>query len=457
MAVPASMVDMLVQVVAVSAARDSQLAATTAERDALRSQLAAVASERNMLRGQLTNYSSEELRTLVATRDALLVQREAEIAAHDSQIAARDAARDLQIAAHGSQITAYGAQIAARDAALATARSEHATELAKASNEHAVELARASAERAVVLAAAGAERAAALAVAAAASDRDALRAERALTSSVLARDATLAAAIFERDDMRRKLARPSVRVTLLGEALLDAIGIVLAVGFAPDVSRCRELCRLTWRVVQRGDTASMLERSLELQCGAKAARAAKREDIANPTTREVISGTTQLIRAAMLNNLPRVLQLIQLGAKLDLVDKTWGCSALYWASLMGHEHVAKALLDGKYERRGATVDVCSEINSTPLMAACKNGREAVVRLLLFRGAKQELKDDNDRTALLVSVQHNQPSVIALLCAAPGAATALSLKNSDYRTPLALAIHLQFAACEAVLRAYGATV
>jgi hypothetical protein len=74
---------------------------------------------------------------------------------------------------------------------------------------------------------------------------------------VLARDATLAAAIFERDDMRRKLARPSVRVTLLGEALLDAIGIVSAVGFAPDVSQCRELCRLTWRVAQRGDTASM--------------------------------------------------------------------------------------------------------------------------------------------------------------------------------------------------------
>jgi hypothetical protein len=353
-----------------------------------------------------------ELAAVASERDALRGQL---------ANASREELRTL-VTARDAQIETRDAQIAARDSALA----------------------RASANSAAL-------------TAAAASDRDALRAERALTSSVLARDATLTAAIFERDDQRRKLARPSVRVTLLGEALLDAIGIVLAVGFAPDVSRCRELCRLTWRVAQRGDTASMLERSLELQCGAKAARAAEREDFMRPMTGRVFSGTTQLIRAAMLNNLPRVLQLIHLGAPLDLADKTWGCSALHWASYMGYEHIAKALLDGKYEGRGATVDARSKKNFTPLMAACWMGREAVVRLLLLCGAKQELKNDGGRTALLVAVQHNQPSVIALLCAAPGAATALSLKNSDGRSPLAEAIHLHFAACEAVLRAHGAIV
>ena len=50
-----------------------------------------------------------------------------------------------------------------------------------------------------------------------------------------------------------------------------------------------------------------------------------------------------------------------------------------------------------------------------------------------------------------------PAIVALLCTAPGAATALSLTNSDGRTPLALAIHLHFAACEAALRAHGAIV
>jgi ankyrin repeat protein len=201
----------------------------------------------------------------------------------------------------------------------------------------------------------------------------------------------------------------------------------------------------------------MLERSLELQCGAKAARAAEREDFMRPMTGHVSSGSTQLIRAAMLNNLPRVLQLVQLGAKLDLVDKTWECSALHWVSFMGYEHVAKALLDGKYEGRGATIDSRDKSDTTPLTDASRKGHEGVVRLLLSRGAKQELQEKSGQTALHYAVQYNQPSVVALLCAAPGAATVLSLRTSDGLTPLALAIQLQFAACEAALRAHGATV
>ncbi len=49
----------------------------------------------------------------------------------------------------------------------------------------------------------------------------------------------------------------------------------------------------------------------------------------------------------MLNNLPRVLQLVQLGAPLELNDKTDSSSALHWSCREGHEHVARALLDGK--------------------------------------------------------------------------------------------------------------
>ncbi len=91
-----------------------------------------------------------------------------------------------------------------------------------------------------------------------------------------------------------------------------------------------------------------------------------------------------------------MLQLIQLGAPLDLVDQT-GCSALGWASELGHERIAKALLDGKHEGRGATVDVRYQHNSTPLMEVTKEGHEAIVRLLLSRGAEQELR----RTLCLV--------------------------------------------------------
>jgi hypothetical protein len=79
-------------------------------------------------------------------------------------------------------------------------------------------------------------------------------------------------------------------------------------------------------------------------------------------------------------------------------------------------------------------------------------------LLLSRGAKQELQDVNGYTALHRAVNGDHPGVIELLCARPGAAAALALKTGaayGRRTPLAYAILLGRAACEAALRAHGA--
>ena len=165
----------------------------------------------------------------------------------------------------------------------------------------------------------------------------------------------------------------------LGEALIDSIGIVSAVGFAADVSQCAQLCGTTFRAGDRGATNDMLVQSLRLQCGAREARAAGREEFTGLMPwggLGTLEGTTQLIRAAILNNLPRVQQLIQLGAPLDLVEDSYGYSALHWASRMGHEHVAKALLDGKYEGRGATVDLRDKFSKTPLMHASIGGHKS---------------------------------------------------------------------------------
>ncbi len=239
------------------------------------------------------------------------------------------------------------------------------------------------------------------------------------------------------------------------------IGVVSAVGFAADVSQCAQLCGVTFRAGDRGATNDMLVQSLRLQCGAREARAAGRElfDALMPWgLLDTGEGTTQLIRAAALNNLPRVLQLIQLGAPLDLVDEADGWSALHWASRKGQEHVAKALLEGKYEGRGATIDLRDKFGGTALMCASNYGHASVVRLLLSRGAKQELQDYWGSTALHSAVSGNRPGIVVLLCAAPGAAAALALKTSATyygRTPLALAILLGRAACEDVLRAHGA--
>ena len=123
---------------------------------------------------------------------------------------------------------------------------------------------------------------------------------------------------------------------------------------------------------------------------------------------------------------------------------------------MGHEHVAKALLDGKYEGRGATVNLRNKHGWTALMVASFRGHESIVRLLLSRGAKQELQCDDGYTALHNAVLNGDHSgVVALLSAAPRAALALALKNRIGLTPLGLALVHNRAACEAVLRAKAA--
>ena len=265
--------------------------------------------------------------------------------------------------------------------------------------------------------------------------------------------------------MARRARRPRFRGpaadSALGEAFLDAIGIVAAVGFAADVSQCVQLCGTTFRAGDRGATNDMLVQSLRLQCGAREARAARRERFGAPSPwggLDTFKDSTQLMRAAHLNNLPRVLQLIQIGAPLDASDGMDGLSALHLASKMGHERVVKALLDGKYEGRpGAAVNLRSKSGWTPLSKASYYGHEAVVRLLLSRGARQELQDDEGYTALHNAVVGDFPGIVALLCAAPGAATALAVKlRVDLAcTPLAFAIFHNRAACEAVLRAHGA--
>jgi ankyrin repeat protein len=268
-----------------------------------------------------------------------------------------------------------------------------------------------------------------------------------------------------------------VRAALLGEKLMDVIGIVAAggggrrsQGFAADVSHCLNLCKLTRNIVQRSDVADMLTQSLRLQCGEREAHAAKREDfsivrMAGHPDQDVGNiyiawGTTQLIRAALLNNLPRVLQLIQLGAPLDLVDESeHGYSALHWACSEGYEHVAKALLAGKFEGKGATVDLPDKSGRTPLMSACLSGHVALVRLLIENGANQVLQDEDGHAALHYALDWDDNlCVVALLLAAPGAAAALVLKMKDPEwTPLKMAIINGHTACEAALRAAGAEI
>ena len=242
--------------------------------------------------------------------------------------------------------------------------------------------------------------------------------------------------------------------TRRGELFLDIIGLVAARGYAAEVSQCRALCGLTWRRGDLGATNDMIVSSLRLQCGAVAAREAVREDFtfARPGFGQLtIQGSTQLIRASIQNNLPRVLQLIQLGAPLDLVDQSaQSFSALHWASELGHEHVVAALLEGKH--KGADVEqVCN--TWTALEKASAHGHIGIVRVLLACGAKQ-VQPGNTDTAMHWAVDGNRIEVVKLLLAAPGASDALKTKHGG-STPLKLAIVDGRAEMVALLRAAGA--
>ena len=67
--------------------------------------------------------------------------------------------------------------------------------------------------------------------------------------------------------------------------------------------------------------------------------------------------------------------------------------ALHWACIKGHLECAKALL-----RAGADINKQDDFGWTPLMEAANWGRIEVVRELLKRGAKKDLKDKDGDTA-----------------------------------------------------------
>jgi hypothetical protein len=249
----------------------------------------------------------------------------------------------------------------------------------------------------------------------------------------------------------------------------------------------------------RGGPADVMARALEAQAPLlQAARAAPRED--TKMRGATIARTTSLIRAAAAGDERRVRELLAAGAPLHCVDGSnhssalhfasehgsdrivaallaadaagttvhsqdntgdtalnqaseggrkgavrvllelrnkLGATALHYASQQGNAHAVAALLEA--DAAGTTLDAQNCFGNTALVWASDNGHEGAVRLLLARGARQELRNENGDTALHLAATKGHAGIVEQLCAAPGAAAVVALRTRSGRTPLDLAV------------------
>ncbi|KAL9570478.1 hypothetical protein ACKAV7_005409 [Fusarium commune] len=84
----------------------------------------------------------------------------------------------------------------------------------------------------------------------------------------------------------------------------------------------------------------------------------------------------------------------QVGININAKDeRSW--APLEWAAEEGHEAVVRMLLD-----RGACTEAADKEGMTPLLRAAGNGHKAIVQLLLDRGAHIDATDNTGRTPLM---------------------------------------------------------
>src|SRR5205814_1539407 len=86
-----------------------------------------------------------------------------------------------------------------------------------------------------------------------------------------------------------------------------------------------------------------------------------------------------------------------------------GQTALHWAAWNGHEAVVKLLLE-----KGAEPESKDQDGQTALHRAAENGHKAVVKLLLEKGAELKSKDQYSLTALHWAAWNGHEAVVRLL-------------------------------------------
>ena len=109
---------------------------------------------------------------------------------------------------------------------------------------------------------------------------------------------------------------------------------------------------------------------------------------------------------------------------------SYGRTPLSTAAELGHESIAKCLLD-----HNASIDLKDKKGRTPLSYAASNGHAAVVRTLLDHNSSTETEDQYGKTPLWYAAERGDDSIVKMLLENK---TAINSQNVNGRTLLCLA-------------------
>lgn len=117
-------------------------------------------------------------------------------------------------------------------------------------------------------------------------------------------------------------------------------------------------------------------------------------------------GETPLMIASIDGNLPLVTTLVtQNKAQINHI----GWTPLHYASSRGQLEVAQYLINN-----GAIIDSMSPSNTTPLMMAVLGSNEALIKLLLDKGADLNLRNDQGFTVIDIAYIYEKPWIAEAL-------------------------------------------
>lgn len=137
-----------------------------------------------------------------------------------------------------------------------------------------------------------------------------------------------------------------------------------------------------------------------------------------------------LVLAAFNDDLGAVKELLQNGAKVDVLDEPYDATALDLAVSRGNREIVKALLEA-----GADANAKNEDNRTALMFVTSEASPEIIRDLVAAGADVNWRADDGAYVLLPVASNGNPEVLTALLEAGANVDA---QNTDGRTALMFA-------------------